>query len=93
MSILASFSLTTIASSDRICEALSWSIICLIRNAPIRPNARRLRVSWAAGKAAPPLLAFFDPAEVYGPWTSEGSYIYFSVDQNTGDELVRQRFP
>jgi hypothetical protein len=50
-------------------------------------------VSWAAGKAAPPLLAFFDPAEVYGPWTSEGSYIYFSVDQNTGDELVRQRFP
>src|ERR1700730_770084 len=32
ISTLASLSLTTIAASDRICEGLSWSIICLIRN-------------------------------------------------------------
>src|SRR5580704_8233577 len=54
MSILASFSLTTIASSDRICEGLSWSIICLTRNRTA-----------SAECAAPPSCAAIEAVKKY----------------------------
>src|ERR1700682_3818386 len=54
MLILASFSLTTIASSDRICEGLSWSIICLTRNRTA-----------SAECAAPPSCAAIEAVKKY----------------------------